>query len=61
MDGLVEEVVFESSAHRRALVRTALPAVAKAILARTYADEPEVVVRAVQNSLVSVTGALAKV
>ncbi|CAN0524286.1 unnamed protein product, partial [Laminaria digitata] len=61
MNGLAEDLVVESAAHRRALLRTALPAIIKAMLDQTYAGEPEGVVFAVQETLQCVARALAKV
>ena len=60
MNGLAEDLVVESAEHRRALLRTALPATLKAMLDQTYAGEPEGVVFAVQETLQSVARALAK-
>lgn len=60
MKGLAEDVAMESPAHRRALLRTSLPASLRAMLGQTYAGESEGVVASVQEALCSVARALAK-
>lgn len=60
MKGLAEDVAMESPAHRRALLRTSLPASLRAMLGQTYAGESEGVVASVQEALRSVARALAK-
>lgn len=61
MKGLAEEPAMESPAHRRALLRTSLPASLKAVLGQTYAGEADSVAFSVQEALESVARALAKV
>lgn len=61
MNGLEEDEVLESPAHRRAVLRTALPATLRAMLVQTYAGEPDSVVDRVQETLQNVARALAKV
>lgn len=61
MNGLAEDLVVESPAHRRTLLRASLPAVLKAMLDQTYTGEPGNVIVSVQEALQSVARALAKV
>lgn len=61
MTGLTEDLVVESLAHRRALLRVALPSMLRAVLNQTYEGEPANVVVLVQETLDSVARALAKV
>lgn len=61
MKGLAEDVVMESPAHRRALLRTSLPACLRAVLEQTYQRERDTVVEAVQEALRNVARAVARV
>lgn len=61
MKGLAEDVVMESPAHRRALLRTSLPACLGAMLEQTYQGEAGTVVEAVQEALRNVARAVARV
>lgn len=60
MNGLAEDLVMESPAHRRALLRTSLPASLRAVLGKAYAAEADVVIISVQEALQSVARAVAK-
>lgn len=61
MTGLAEDLVVESPAHRRTLLRVALPSMLRAVLNQDYAGEPANVILLVQETLESVARALAKV
>lgn len=61
MNGLAEDLVMETPAHRRALLRTSLPASLRAVLGQTYAGEADGVIVSVQEALQSVARAVAKV
>ncbi|CAM9294212.1 unnamed protein product [Scytosiphon promiscuus] len=61
MTGLAEDVVLETPAHRRALLRTSLPACLRAMLEQTYQGEAGTVVAVVKEVLRNVARAMAKV